>query len=106
MNKQNVLLKRTAQNIFSVLGIVSVQGDFWKEQRRFSQTVLKDLGIGKSVIEQKIVEELSFFTERLKELSASPFDPRDTLQVTVANVIGMSSGAKGRITLTWNSISS
>ena len=50
--------------------------------------MLKDLGIGKSVIEQKIVEELSFFTERLKELSTSPFDPRDTLQMTVANVIG------------------
>ena len=50
--------------------------------------MLKDLGIGKSVIEQKIVEELSFFTERLKELSTSPFDPRDTLQVAVANVIG------------------
>ena len=100
MNKQNVLLKKAAQNAFqnacgsfsnnefSVLGIVSVQGDFWKEQRRFSQTVLKDLGIGKSVIEQKIVEELSFFTERLKELSTSPFDRRDTLQVAVANVIG------------------
>ena len=50
--------------------------------------MLKDLGIGKSVIEQKMVEELSFFTERLKELLVSPFDPRDTLQMTVANVIG------------------
>ena len=43
--------------------------------------------MGKSIIEEKIVEELSFFTERLKELSVSPFDPKMTTQMTVANVI-------------------
>ena len=43
--------------------------------------------MGKFIIEEKIVEELSFFTERLKELSVSPFDPKMTTQMTVANVI-------------------
>ena len=43
--------------------------------------------MGKSIIEEKIVEELSFFTERLKELSVSPFDPKMTIMMTVANVI-------------------
>ena len=44
--------------------------------------------MGKSIIEEKIVEELSFFTERLKELSVSPFDPKVSVMMTVANVIG------------------
>ena len=70
-----------------IVGIASTQGDFWKEQRRFAHTVLRDMGMGKSIIEKKIVEELSFFTERLKELSVSPFDPKMTIQMTVANVI-------------------
>ena len=44
--------------------------------------------MGKSIIEEKIVEELSFFTEKLREMSTSPFDPRNVIQMTVANVIG------------------
>ena len=44
--------------------------------------------MGKSILEEKIVEELSFFTNRLKELSITPLDPRYTIQMTVANVIG------------------
>ena len=44
--------------------------------------------MGKSIIEEKIVEELSFFIDRLKELSDSAFSPRYAIQMTVANVIG------------------
>ena len=44
--------------------------------------------MGNSLIEEKIVEELSFFTEKLREMSASAFDPRNIIQMTVANVIG------------------
>ena len=69
-------------------GVVSTQGDFWKEQRRFSHTVMRDMGMGKSIIEEKIVEELSFFIDKLKELSVSAFNPRYATQMTVANVIG------------------
>ena len=40
-----------------------------------------------SIMEEKIMEELSFFIERLRELSGTPFDPKVTIQMTVANVI-------------------
>ena len=43
--------------------------------------------MGKSTIEGKIVEELSFFTERFKELCVTPFDPKMTIQKASANVI-------------------
>ena len=43
--------------------------------------------MGKSILEEKIVEELSFFIDRLKKLSVSHFDPKLPIQMTVANVI-------------------
>ena len=58
-----------------------------REQRRFSHAALKDMGMGKSILEEKIVEELSFFIDRLKKLSVSHFDPKLPIQMTVANVI-------------------
>ena len=39
-------------------GIFSVEGEFLKEQRRFIHTVLKDLGMGKGILEPKILEEV------------------------------------------------
>ena len=40
------------------LGIISAEGELWKEQRRFTHTVLKDLGIGRVMLEPKIIEEI------------------------------------------------
>ncbi len=62
-------------------GMISTTGEFWREQRRFSHTVLRDLGMGRSVLEHKIAEELSFFTARLREQAHAPFDPKNTIQV-------------------------
>ena len=39
-------------------GIVSSEGELWKEQRRFTHTVLKDLGMGRGMLEPKILEEI------------------------------------------------
>ncbi len=65
-----------------------MQGELWKQQRRFVHTALKDFGMGRSLLEGKIAEELSHFTARLRQLAPGPFNPRFTLQMTVANVIG------------------
>ncbi len=43
--------------------------------------------MGKSMLEGKIAEELNYFIVRLKEFEG-PMDPRFTVQITVANVIG------------------
>ncbi len=61
---------------FLLTGIVSTQGDLWKDSRRFAHTVLRDFGMGKSIIEERIHEELVHFIKRLHFLSARPFDPR------------------------------
>lgn len=36
------------------LGIINNDGDYWREHRRFAMMALKDLGLGKSVMEERI----------------------------------------------------
>ncbi|CAK5104722.1 unnamed protein product [Meloidogyne enterolobii] len=35
-------------------GIIQIQGDKWREQRRFSLHVLRDFGFGRTAMEEKI----------------------------------------------------
>ncbi|KAE9548685.1 hypothetical protein FO519_008107 [Halicephalobus sp. NKZ332] len=35
-------------------GVVFTEGESWRNQRRFSMTVLRDLGMGRNIIEEKV----------------------------------------------------
>ena len=48
-------------------GIVFSQGDHWKEQRRFVMKTLKEFGIGKSVMQDVINEEVSKLVEDFRQ---------------------------------------
>ena len=39
-------------------GLLSSEGELWREQRRFTHTVLKDFGMGRGILEPKIHEEI------------------------------------------------
>lgn len=36
------------------LGIISTEGDLWREQRRFALHVLRDFGLGKNLMQEKV----------------------------------------------------
>lgn len=40
-------------------GVVQVDGEKWREQRRFALHVLRDFGVGKSLMETAILDEVS-----------------------------------------------
>uniref|UniRef100_A0AC34RGF9 Cytochrome P450 n=1 Tax=Panagrolaimus sp. JU765 TaxID=591449 RepID=A0AC34RGF9_9BILA len=48
-------------------GIIEVDGDLWKEQRRFALQVLRDFGLGKNVMEEKVLDEVSALLKNLAE---------------------------------------
>ena len=67
-------------------GIISSSGKLWLEHRHFSHTVLKDFGMGRPMLEDKIHDGLSLMLAELEKLNLTELDIHHLLILTVANV--------------------
>ncbi|CAM5129254.1 unnamed protein product [Natator depressus] len=68
-------------------GVAFSNGERAKQLRRFSITTLRNFGVGKRGIEERILEETRFLLEALRGTKGLPFDPTYFLSRTVSNVI-------------------
>ena len=59
----------------------------WKRQRSASVQILRSLGYGKHSTEGKIQEEAECLKDVFKSLNGKPFDPAQTLMLSVSNVM-------------------
>uniref|UniRef100_A0A8C5QT84 Cytochrome P450 n=1 Tax=Leptobrachium leishanense TaxID=445787 RepID=A0A8C5QT84_9ANUR len=62
-------------------------GEHWKTLRRFALTTLRNFGMGKRSIEERLQEETSFLIDELNKTKGSPADLTMFFASTVANVI-------------------
>ncbi|XP_046454333.1 methyl farnesoate epoxidase-like isoform X1 [Daphnia pulex] len=90
-----ILLSRT---FGERLGLSFVEGDFWQEQRRFTLRHLRDLGFGKTSIEDQMMGEI---TDLISEITATAKSNRDHVvdfksifSVSVINILWAIIGGK------------
>ncbi|PIO29019.1 hypothetical protein AB205_0126070 [Aquarana catesbeiana] len=68
-------------------GVIFSNGESWKAMRRFTLSTLRDYGMGKKAIEDKISEEAEFLVQAMKSYGGKPFDNLTILNAAVANII-------------------
>ncbi|XP_042127364.1 cytochrome P450 2J4-like isoform X2 [Peromyscus maniculatus bairdii] len=75
------------KHIFNENGLIFSRGQTWKEQRRFALMTLRNFGLGKKSLEQRIQEESRHLVEAIGEEGGQPFDPHFKINNAVSNII-------------------
>ncbi|XP_061101011.1 cytochrome P450 2F2-like isoform X3 [Conger conger] len=70
-------------------GIIMTDGSMWKEHRRFTLTTLRNFGMGKHTMEERILGEISYIASQLEKNAGKPTDPQTLLHKATFNVICM-----------------
>ncbi|NP_001005963.2 cytochrome P450 2K16 [Danio rerio] len=68
-------------------GIIFANGESWREMRRFALTNLRDFGMGKKKIEEKIIEETCHLREEFEKFEGKPFETAQLMNYAASSVI-------------------
>lgn len=92
MSKEE-LLARPPEGVLGDLlnrqSLLDLSGQGWKDQRRTALHLLRDIGMGKSAMEEKIKEEIEIFTNELDGQKGKSFDILDLLSASTSNNISI-----------------
>ncbi|CAN8033051.1 unnamed protein product, partial [Ixodes persulcatus] len=68
-----------------VVGVATINGKAWVDNRRFCMQVLRDLGVGKKSMEKHIQEESQYLVEKIAETKGRATDAQQFLTPSVSN---------------------
>ncbi|XP_063775293.1 cytochrome P450 2C5-like [Pseudophryne corroboree] len=68
-------------------GVIFSQDENWKVMRRFTLSTLRDFGMGKKTIENRITEESEYLMKKINSYQGKPFDNTKILNAAVVNII-------------------
>ncbi|XP_028615869.1 cytochrome P450 2B9-like [Grammomys surdaster] len=75
------------QPIVQDYGLVLANGERWKTLRQFSLATMREFGMGKRSVEERMKEEARCLVEELKTYHGAPLDPTFIFQCIPANII-------------------
>ncbi|XP_029446009.1 LOW QUALITY PROTEIN: cytochrome P450 2D15-like [Rhinatrema bivittatum] len=95
VNKSEDIADRPRLPLYEHMGIrdntaglvLARYGRAWKDLRRFSLSTLRNFGMGKKTLEERIIEEASFLSSAFESEEGRPFDPHFIINNAVSNVI-------------------
>ncbi|XP_053285847.1 cytochrome P450 2J4 [Pleuronectes platessa] len=68
-------------------GLFMSNGETWKKQRRFALSTLRTFGLGKSLMEQSICEEIRYLQDVMENEKGEPFSRAGLFNNAVSNII-------------------
>ncbi|XP_033623276.1 cytochrome P450 2J2-like [Fukomys damarensis] len=68
-------------------GLMASSGQIWKEQRRFTLTMLRNFSLGKKTIEERIQEEAHHLAEVIAKEKGQTFNPYFKINNAISNII-------------------
>ncbi|KAM5236366.1 cytochrome P450 2B4-like [Ctenodactylus gundi] len=77
----------SVESTFQGYGVIFANGERWRTLRRFSLATMRDFGMGKRSVEERIQEEAQCVVEELRNSQGSLVDPTFLLQSATANII-------------------
>ncbi|XP_025068853.1 cytochrome P450 2G1-like [Alligator sinensis] len=81
------LKQRGFNKLLMKASLLLANGARWKQLRRFSASTLRNFGMGKKSIEERIQEESQYLVEEMGNTKGSPFNPTLAITHSIANVI-------------------
>lgn len=95
INRSEDIADRPRFALFEKLGftentkglVIIGYGKSWREQRRFTLTTLRNFGMGKKSLEERVAEEALCLCAAFKSHNGLPFDPHYLIDNAVSNVI-------------------
>ncbi|XP_059834790.1 uncharacterized protein LOC132398969 [Hypanus sabinus] len=74
-------------DVTQCVGIFFGNGESWRQMRRFTMSTLRDFGMGKKTIEDKITEEADFLIKLFESHKGQEFNPAIQINAAVGNII-------------------
>uniref|UniRef100_W5KHS0 Cytochrome P450 2B4-like n=1 Tax=Astyanax mexicanus TaxID=7994 RepID=W5KHS0_ASTMX len=67
--------------------VMATYGNSWRQQRRFALHTLRDFGLGKKSVEERVAEEARYLIKEMLKQEGKPFYPIHPIMNAVSNII-------------------